>query len=84
MARAETNQVIQERHNRGREMLAKHGYRCINGCVGPQATEKNTLEFYTGPKGTIILQFWEDGSVTTFAEWPLGHTWEELEEALQL
>jgi hypothetical protein len=41
------------------------------------------FEIWGGPKGTLILQIWKDGNgVSAYADWPLGHTFTELEKAL--
>ncbi len=41
------------------------------------------FEIWAGRKGTIIMQVWNDGNgCSTYANWPLGHTFEALKEAL--
>lgn len=41
------------------------------------------FEVWAGRKGTLILQVWKDGhGVATYADWPLGHTFDALKEAL--
>jgi len=41
------------------------------------------FEVWGGAKGTLILQVWKDGNgVATYADWPLGHTFDELKAAI--
>lgn len=74
-------------------ILRQHGYRCIASEVivheahQPQKDEPHgalKLEWWAGNKGVIILQHAnpKDG-VQCFADWPLGHTFDELEGALK-
>lgn len=72
---------IAERHVAARNILGRHGH-CLNACDGPKAAQKSRLEFWSCPKGVVIAQFWADGGVTTFADWPLGHTWEDFEKSV--
>jgi hypothetical protein len=69
------------------QLLRAARYDCIRsfkavrqfGCANPE----NRFEIWAGPKGTLILQFWGDGNgVSAYADWPLGHTFTELEKAL--
>ena len=72
-----------ERQLKCREMLREKGYRPLNECDGPKAAVDSHLVFYGGPRGVVIAQYWSDGSgVATYADWPLGHTWKELERII--
>ena len=44
---------------------------------------KDRFEVWGGPKGVVFLQVWKDGNgVNAMANWPLGHTFDELKAAL--
>ena len=67
---------------KAREILERHGYRCVAQCAGPNGS---ALEFWGGRKGTVIVQAFaapSDG-VVTYCDWPTGGTWEELDAALK-
>lgn len=79
-----TDQNNQDRSAKAVELLLKAGCRCLNTCTGPKTFTKNRLEFWGVPnRGVVILEIWEDGSVSSFADWPLGTTWEDFEKAIQ-
>lgn len=41
------------------------------------------FEVWGGRKGTLIMQVWKDGNgCSTYADWSLGHTFDQLKEAL--
>ena len=80
---------MNEQLHKVRELLAKHGYRCI-GCElahrGPDdARGPSEFEFWSGPKGVVLLQTESihDHGVLTYCDWPLGLSYEEMEEALK-
>lgn len=81
-ARSATNESIQARRNRCRDILRDAGCRLINACDGPTSAVKSRLEFWQAPRGLVIVQFWEDGGCSTFADWPLGETWDDLKLSL--
>ena len=62
--------------------MAKAGYECVNFCDGPKGARHSTMEFWTGKSGVVICQFWDQDGVNTFADWPTGITFEELEKFL--
>lgn len=64
---------------RAASILRAHGYR-----QGASHQVKGSrLDFYSGPRGCVIVQVWPKGNgVTMYADWPLGLTWEQTELAL--
>lgn len=69
-----------EQRRKAHKLLTSRKYRLQTAVHGPNSL----LEFYAGPKGSVILQTWPDGNgVTVFADWPLGVTWGEIEKALE-
>ncbi len=75
--------VVEEketREDKARRILREHNYRLI---ATTTMHSQSKLELYGGPKGTVILQIWnENNGVTMYADWPLGTTWEQTEIAL--
>jgi hypothetical protein len=69
--------------DQARRVLNNHGYTCINGCDGPDTAKASRLEFYSGVNGLVIMQVWNDDSITTLCEWGLGQTWDDFAKALQ-
>jgi len=63
------------------KMLTDHGYRCNWSVI----TDPNLcLEHYSGPKGSVILQTYDNhNGVNLYADWAIGHKWTEVEEALK-
>jgi hypothetical protein len=69
------------------QLLRAARYDCIRSfvairqprCINPEIR----FEIWAGRRGTLILQVWKDGNgVSAYADWPLGHTFTELEKAL--
>lgn len=71
-----------------REILAAHDYHRIASEVIPRNPDDSrhdqTLEWWSGPKGVVIVSSEDpkDGCLT-YADWTLGHTFNELKEALK-
>ncbi len=68
-------------------VLQDNGYQCIRqfSAVLPRGlvASEDCFQVWAGRKGTLILQVWKDGhGVSTYADWALGHTFEELKAAL--
>ena len=76
---------MNEQLHKTREILHAAQYRCLRGEF---LTQENGVtlffQWWAGPKGIVLLTY-EDGEpgVTSYADWPLGHTYDELEEALK-
>lgn len=74
-----------------RDILRLHGYHCIRGNMLAVSGVDDTqlpirLEWWTGKLGVLIIQHSEDHpgrGVFIYADWPLGHTFDSLREALQ-
>lgn len=66
-----------QRTERVRALLRQAGYRMIK-----HQGAHTRLEFWSGKKGTVIVQDWGADGCTTYADWPLGTTFEQLEIAL--
>lgn len=82
--------IVSPRHEEARAKLRALGCHCVNRSNGPGADDptlsnQSALEWWTVPaRGVIVCQFWLDGNgVTMYADWPLGHTWDELERAIK-
>jgi hypothetical protein len=66
-----------------RALLRKVKAHWLNAAPGPDAARKSTLEFYAIPnQGTLIVQYWDDGSTSTYADWPLPQQWDAFEASL--
>lgn len=65
-------------YKKARDILAYHGYMLLSGVNGPTKVagrDRSMLEFFNGPKGTVILQLWEvSGDIQIFTDWgvPMG------------
>ena len=47
-------------------------------------TPEHRFEFWSGSKGSVVLQIWRDGAgVAAYCDWGLGLTMDELEGALK-
>jgi hypothetical protein len=70
-----------------REILKKHGgFRqdSFKRPVPPGIVRNCDFELWAVPqKGSVILQIWADGhGCTTYANWPMGETYDELDAFL--
>ena len=70
-----------------REILRKHDGHLLDEFVrpAPKGCKSNcTLEFwYIQSKGMVILQVWTEGNgCSSYANWPTGNTFDELEAFL--
>lgn len=72
-------------YNRVKTMLiAQNGYCAWEMACPKDFPNQFRLECWVMPaKGVLLLQVWKEGGVTTYADWPTGHTWEELEALLK-
>lgn len=83
-----SRQEIQFREVMKRVKAVRHGrpvlesqQHCLNSWNGPNGS---TLEFWFVPsRGTIIAQLFSDGTITTFADWTTGDTWDQFEAMLR-
>lgn len=78
------------RHEQFKAIMREAGAHLLTGCGGPgsddpHAVNKSRLEFWAVPgKGVVIAQIWDDkDGISTFADWPLGVTWDELRDAIK-
>lgn len=77
------DQRAADRHKKMRDLLTTHNCHRIAEFAGPETTDPCHMELWGVPhRGTLILQFWSEGGVSTYADWPTGVTWEELETFL--
>lgn len=78
---------MNEQHEKARAILRSKGYQLINSCDGPAASSSpakspSKLEFWSGQRGTIILQLWHSLGVSTYCDWVMGNDWDEFLAAL--
>lgn len=65
-----------DRHLKATMLLKQHGWKLLRNLYEDGTSR---FEIWCKPKrGTMIVQFWEEGSVTTYFEGG-GMTWESLE-----
>jgi hypothetical protein len=66
-------------------ILESKNYHMVD-CVAPPSRLYShwlRLEIWTGPKGVLIVQVWkDDNGCSTYANWPTGNTFDELEAML--
>lgn len=67
--------------------LIETGYQCIRSFEAKsqhgELLPETHFEFWGGRKGVIILQFWKGNSgIHCYADWPMGHTIDDLKAAL--
>jgi len=75
--------TIENQHEKCRTLLRDNHCKLINSCKVPKAVADSELEFWQTPRGLLICQFFKYGGVATFADWPLGDSWEKLEVEIQ-
>lgn len=76
-----------EKRARAHRILTERNY-LLQSAAACEINGPGLLELYTGPKGCILLhtRFTHSSGTTgvqLFADWPLGVSWEHLEDALK-